>query len=372
MKISPVRLLLKTLLLFLAFNLALGLLGPLPVGKLSIYNSLAPGRERLPFGETPRESYNLSLYDLDAMFASLKLAGSPIAAAGSPKPTDEFRVFVAGDSSVWGVLLRPEQTLAARLNAQNLRSADGRLMRFYNLGYPTLSLTKDAMLLKEARRYQPDLVIWLVTLQSFPRARQLESPLTANNPGPVLALGTCCGLQVRAGDPAFVRADFWQNTLIGQHRPLADWLRLQFYGLMWGATGVDQAYPADYAPAQRDLAADPSFNGWKGPTLPTDELALDALQAGIQAAGAPVLLVNEPILISQGKNSAVRYNFYYPRWAYDQYRAWLGEQCRAQGWRCLDAWDAVPQEQFTNSAIHLTPPGEDLLAEMIARQVEQR
>jgi lysophospholipase L1-like esterase len=43
------------------------------------------------------------------------------------------------------------------------------------------------------------------------------------------------------------------------------------------------------------------------------------------------------------------------------------ERAAAHGWNFLDLWDLVPQEQFTDSAIHLTPAGEGLLAEKIAQ-----
>ncbi|MCZ7670394.1 MAG: hypothetical protein M5U34_26160 [Chloroflexi bacterium] len=43
------------------------------------------------------------------------------------------------------------------------------------------------------------------------------------------------------------------------------------------------------------------------------------------AGDVPVLLINEPMFISSGRNSDLRYNAFYPRWAYDQYREMLGE-----------------------------------------------
>jgi hypothetical protein len=49
-------------------------------------------------------------------------------------------------------------------------------------GLPDPVAGKDLMLLEEAMQYQPDLVIWLVTLESFPLDRQLDSPIAANNP----------------------------------------------------------------------------------------------------------------------------------------------------------------------------------------------
>jgi hypothetical protein len=364
--------LLKALLLFVVFNLVFA---AWPVaaslGRISAYNLLFPGRPRFPFGEDPAVSYNLSLYNLDAMFASHVLADGP-------KPASEYRVLLVGDSSVWGTLLRPQDTLAGQLNAAGLTSCDGRRVRFYNLGYPTLSLTKDLMVLSLAMSYpqgafgQPDLVIWLVTLESFPRNVQLSSPIVANNPALVDGLIQKYGLKLDPNDPALVKPTFWQDTIIGQRRSLADLLRLQLYGVMWAATGIDQDYPQQYTPAQRDFNTDQSFNNWQPPQLPLDQLSFDVLAAGLRAAGpkTPVLLVNEPILISSGKNSDIRYNFYYPRWAYDQYRAALADKSRQAGWNLLDLWNLEAEQQFTNSAIHLTLAGEALLAQRLSAAVQ--
>ena len=103
-----------------------------------------------------------------------------------------------------------------------------------------------------------------------------------------------------------------------------------------------------------------------GPQLDPALVAYDVLGAGIKLASpVPLLLVNEPILVSSGKNSAIRYDFYYPRWAYDAYRTQLAAQAAAANWHYLDLWNLVPEDQFTNSAIHLTPAAETTLAETI-------
>jgi hypothetical protein len=57
------------------FNFAFVLVDLDSLGRISLYNRLFPGRERFPFGET-REAYNLSLYNVEAMFASHVLAGT--------------------------------------------------------------------------------------------------------------------------------------------------------------------------------------------------------------------------------------------------------------------------------------------------------
>jgi hypothetical protein len=164
----------RALLLFLAFDLLFALVNPLPaLGRISIYNGIIPGRARLPFGEQPGLAYNLSLYSLEAMFASHEVSRA--------KASGEYRVLVVGDSSVWGTLLTPEQTLTGHINAGSYRSADGRTIRAYNLGYPTITLTKDLLLLSRLCQYQPDMIIWLVTLEAFPRTKQLTSPILQNN-----------------------------------------------------------------------------------------------------------------------------------------------------------------------------------------------
>jgi hypothetical protein len=347
------RVILKALLLFVIANLLLGAWVDPHLGRLSAYNSVFPGRPRFPFGETPREAYNFSLFDLDAMFAAHVFSARSAA--------KEYRVILIGDSSVWGTLLHPDETLAGQLDAFHLTAGDGRPVHFYNLGYPTISLTKDLLLLDRALRDRPDLVIWLTTLEAFPREKQLSVPLLQNNPRLTADLLARYRLNLpgASAQPAFI-----DRTLIGRRKDLADLIRLQFYGVLWAATGVDQVYPLDYPRAQVDLEADATFHGKTDLTV--EDLAMDVLAAGQSAAGkTPIILVNEPIMLSTGANSSIRYNFYYPRRAYDQYRTYLGEQVKNIGMEYLDAWDIVPQQEFTNSAIHLNPQATTRLAQKI-------
>ena len=246
---------------------------------------------------------------------------------------------------MWGTLLRPADTLAGKINALGL-TCGGLPVHAYNLGYPTISVTKDLMVLQQAMDYHADQVVWMTTLEGMLRAEQLRSPILANNAERARDLIARYGLRLDPNDPAFVNPTFLEKTIVGARRPLADLLRLQFYGVMWGATGIDQVYDWDPArdAAQRDFKPDPSFHGLTGPTLDKNLLALDVLAAGVKLSGSvPLTLVNEPILVSSGQNSDIRYNFYYPRWAYDAYRVQLAEQAKASGWRYLDLWDLVPE-----------------------------
>ena len=353
-EIKLFNILIKGLTLFIIINLIFAVWQP-KMGQFSAYNVIFPGRERLPFGENSAESYNLSLFDLNAMFTSHVISGVP-------KNDNEFRVVLIGDSSVWGTLLKPQETLAGQLNSAKI-SACRKNVRVYNLGYPTISLTKDVLMLSYGMKYEPDLVIWLTTLEAFPVEKQISSPIVANNQETLNSLQNRYGLEFDPNDPAFLKHSSW---IIGNRRALADIIRLQIYGVMWAATGIDQVYPTDYERAQTDLEADEKFHEAQPPMLDAKSLAMNALVTGIRVIGdTPVMIVNEPMLISSGENSNIRYNFFYPRWAYNQYRDMMAELSQKNNWNYIDLWDLVPANEFTNSAIHLTPTGESLLAEKL-------
>jgi hypothetical protein len=346
--------LLKALALFLAINAVFAAFDFLPaLGRLSLYNRILPGRVRLPYGEDPAADFNLSLFNLEAMFASHEVS--------APPETGEFRVVLIGDSSTWGFLLPPEETLAARINGEF-----GGGVHVFNLGYPTMSAAKDLLMLSRAMTYEPDLIIWLVTLESLPQTRQLDSPILQHNPAAVRALIGEYGLAQDADDPRLIDPAWWERTLAGERRELADLMRLQLYGALWAATGADQAIGADFDPPQWDLAADEGFHGLEPPVLKEADLAFDVLSAGRKmAGGVPLWVVNEPIFLSRGLNSDIRYNFFYPRWAYDDYRLLLADWCGVRSVACFDFWNLIPPEEFSNSAIHRTPHGEEILAEKL-------
>ena len=205
------RLLLKVAALFLLFNLLFAALFPLEfLGRLSLYNSLLPGRDRLPYGEVPAESYNLSLNNIPAMLASHQV--------NQAKAPDEFRVLVIGDSGTWGWLLDPADTLAGQLNAAGLTTADGRSVVAYNLGHPLMALSKDLLLLDAALAAEPDLILWPVTLQSLPREQQLVPPLVQENPERMRRLIDEFDIKLDPDDDRFVDPDLLARTIVGQRR----------------------------------------------------------------------------------------------------------------------------------------------------------
>lgn len=365
-----IRVVIKAALLFGLCNLIYIATNPLArLDQVALYNHVLPGRPRFAYGQNPPEAYNLTLTRLEALFASHEISATP-------KAEDEYRVILLGDSSVWGWLLTVDQTLSACLNQAPWQTADGRQVVAYNLGYPILNVTKDLLILEAAMDYQPDMVVWLVTLVSLYPQDQLDHAIVTANPDRLKALDQQFNLRLPLAelppDPG------WQErTIYAQRRELADWWRYQVYGLAWWATGVDHRNPRFFTPVQEHLSGGTVlFDGkaatiYAEPTLLTEEdLAVQVIDAGITRAaevGAETVIINEPIYRSSGIGSDVRYNFYYPRWAYDQYRELMAQQ----PWQYADLWDVALNDEFTDSSLHLTPAATCDLAGRIGEIIVQ-
>jgi hypothetical protein len=186
---------------------------------------------------------------------------------------------------------------------------------------------------------------------------QLNTPLIINNP---LVLNNVIDEYQLAYPKANI--DLFDYTITGQKRNLADIFRLQLYGALWAGSGIDQAYPENYIPAQRDFKPDYSYKNITNNQMNVDDLATDViLKTVLGFQDTDFILINEPILISSGKNSNIRYDFYYPRWAYDEYRNIVKSVLEQSAIKYYDFWDLVPESEFTNSAIHLSNAGEEML-----------
>lgn len=356
-----IRVVIKALVLFAVANLIFAISNPLPtLGHITIYNWLAPGRDRLPYWESDA-SYNVGIYSIEAMFSSHKIS--------QPKRSDEYRVVVVGDSSVWGILLNNSDTLTGNLNKAQIKIGNKRLVA-YNIGHPVMSVTKDLMLLEYALNYQPDLIVWPVTLEAMPYPKQLDVPLAQNNAPRIRSLISRFNLKLNPNDSRFVDPDFWERTIIGQRRNLADWWRLQLYGINWATTDIDQVNEP-YKLRSNDLKADVTWQGFKPETsFQANDIALDVLNAGHKLAGnISVLIINEPIFIADGSNSDVRYNFWYPKWAYDHYRDLLAQAAENEHWNYVDLWDRIAPDDFTDNPVHMNPHGSQEMSQLVGQAI---
>ena len=368
--VRPLQVLLKAAFLFIVLNIIYALVDP-PVGKLSLYNRLLPGRLRFPYEQEPAFysiGYNAPVYeDFDAMFGAHVIS--------SRKPRDEFRLILLGDSATWGIGVQAHETLSEQINRLQIKTCDGRNVRAYNLGYPMPFLMRDAMILDKAMEYKPDMVLWLVTLYSL-EPKKAETYFILPHAERYQRLVSVYNLtSSHLAEPVTERT-FWNQTIIGERRRLKNIILTQMLGFLWAGTGIDnhEGLQPWTAPLSPDVSDQLDYEGWhpdeSGDLL--NSLRLDVLYAGFKIAEeAPVVLVNEPIFIAEGKNHDLRYNAFYPRWAYDEYRHWMLEWTDREGIDWLDYWNALPSTGFIDQNFHRSSVGEKEFAKLLVPEIRK-
>jgi hypothetical protein len=353
-EVNPVRVLVKALCLFVLINFLYVLIDP-QVSQASAYTSIFPGRTRLPFGISG-DPYAVTVEDVDAMFASHLIS--------SPKGSNEFRILLIGDSSIWGEGLGAYEVISEQWNQLGLGCSD-KTIEAYNLGYPHPSVIKDLVLLDKAVAYEPDLVIWFVTLNTL--ISQRVNPFLVANRERTLNVLTSYDIHFKQSKKLMEDGPgFYERTLVGQRSDLARQIKLQALGILWTATRSDTNTLAQNAPPNFDVGDNPRYRGMEPSEDISDLLLFSALTAGHNLADTvPVLVVNEPIYIAKETLATVRYNVVYPRWVYDQYREVFQSQAQSAGWNYLDLWNTVPREYFLDGGLHLSAAGERLLIEKL-------
>ncbi|MBN2117077.1 MAG: hypothetical protein JW730_10920 [Anaerolineales bacterium] len=368
-EVHPLRVVVKAALLFAALNVLFALVNP-PVGKITLYNSIVPGRLRFPYEQEPkfyRVGYNAPVYeDFDAMFGAHIISRK--------KPVHEFRLVLLGDSSTWGISVQAEETLSEQINRLNIQTCDGRIVRVYNLGYPMSFPTRDLLILDKAMEYQPDMVLWLITLSTL-QPKNAETYFILPHTERYLHLAQTYGLRLSHFLQPAPKPSLWNRTIIGQRARLKNIVLTQAFGILWAATGIDShvSVQPEPSPPSLDIRDDLDYEG----RLPEeasalfDGLMMDVLSTAFDVADAvPVVLVNEPIFVAAGQDHLVRYNEFYPHWVFDEYRQFMFEWAEEQDHSLLDYWNALPPDDFADQYFHRNPSGEKHFAELLAPAIK--
>jgi hypothetical protein len=361
--IHPARVLGKALLLFVVINLVYAVIRPSPGWFLVLRRA---DYERFPALWIPDVHNDGSVSIAREMFSNMDLLyASHIATR--PRLADEYRVFIFGDSSVWGTALHSHETLAGQINKLDLHTCSGQRVIAYNLGYPSNSATKDLLFMQRARQYQPDLNIWLFSMLAFQNIRQ-DVPFVVDNPLGMQELMSTYGLPHDASKLALPHDSFGDATIVGRRRDLNLLIRLQASSLLLGTLGIDDPrIMYEYGIHVQDTPrAEQDFFGILPPADLHQHLAFETLPVAAAITGGKIIYVGEPIEISSGEYSSISYNSFFPRWIYDQFREIVTGMSVEGGWLYLDLWDLVPAEQFTTSIFHLNPQGEAILAARLA------
>jgi len=224
-------LLLRTALFFVAANVVFAAVDPMPqLSRASLYNRVFPGRDRLPFLGV-EGVFSPTTHDIDAMFASHKIAVPPTA--------DEFRVVLVGDSTVRGAGMHATETYAGRLDAARLRAPDGRRMRFYSLGNVNSSVLRDALVIEKALQFEPDLILWFVVMQTLNDKNLLGQELVRSNHAAVQRFADRHAVQI---DGLSAPPETWfDRTIVGRRHRLKQIIALQLSGVMWTISGLESS-----------------------------------------------------------------------------------------------------------------------------------
>jgi hypothetical protein len=352
----PWRVLVKGIVLYVIFEAIFLYIDPSPA-YLNIYSIPALKWERFPFRAEPMHEYMaLDVGILDTLFASHVIS--------EPKETDEFRVILLGDSATWGAPLPADGALSSQINALDLTCGD-RHVRAYNLAYPEPSALKDIVILDHALPYEPDLVIWSVTLLTLTTDLADEHPLFVTEEGEVHGITSQLAILKGKFPAQSLKQDFVHGQ-ISIYRTL----RFQSFFPIQLALGTR----TDEFPVMgTQLSDDLIFANLEPPVLEKNDVATEYVNHFLVLAGEiPVVVMNEPITVIEGvPNSDVRYNSYYPRWAYDGYREYMNSAAAQGGWHYLDYWNAFGSEYFADTPLHLTRAGNVHLAGMLAPTITE-
>ena len=360
------RVLVKALVLLLIFDaaqIALDLAGTLD--RALLYRSFTPPTERLGLANQIGDPI---WWTLDPLLDAHQIA--------QPKAPDEFRLIFLGDSATFCLYCRSNEAIPSLFTQLNA-TRNGKRVIGYNLAYPGSDWLKDILILKHALKYQPDAIVWLVTAKGAGDQPLPQEPdahlITRLNAAELPALAKQYNLNTWETQ-RYAAADAWYRSSIFTHGGrYRDWLILM--ARSWRNRVLDPA---------RDLSQEYLLPGESVTTKPVQSIAeinstlpgygmfpnrqWDLLLAGQQMANdtqVPLLVVNEPIYVANGRNTDVNYNSFYERNLYDRFRAALTDFTQQHSMSYLDLWNFLPAEDFSNTSLHYNLDGNRLVAQHI-------
>ena len=300
---------------------------------------------------------------------------------------DEVRVFLAGNSAVYGFPLPAEESLSGVLNR---RFNDNHIgAHVFNLAAVLTYQLKDALILHESIPYRPDLIVYAVSLAEFehyPGSPKDFADLSewtwrslveffASNRNAVLAFageqppGLSEPLETYRQFLMTPAARLSRSTARGQVGAL-----IRAIARAHAETLLRRALPdlpvAPLASAGRQTTYDcekitrerePLYRHWQDWNIIA---FLERLQASTRA---PVLVVNWPVAHEPVGDC---YNVRYPAAALQAYDEWLRAETEKRGLRYLDLQQLLPAEDFIDS-LHVTAEGQRKIASAISPDLER-
>jgi len=289
---------------------------------------------------------------------------------------DEPRAILIGNSAVFGHPLPAAAALGGRLN--QLLAVHGVPGRVYNLGWVNAYELRDAVILNAALDYQPDLIIYPLTLADFQHgAPSLFEPIAA-----FFASNDSAVRDLARARPAGLEEPFdrYESAYAHGWRAQGYWARLRDLGTLartaaqtnatalarwadptlrppvYGTTGRVKTYDCLEVTEREEL----TYRDWQSWNV----LAyLDQLRA---SSGVQVLVVNWPVAYEP---VGACFNARHSAAAIEEFNRWLRAECAARNLPFVDLHDLLAADQFFDS-IHPIAEGHRRIAEQLAPAVE--
>ncbi len=291
------------------------------------------------------------------------------------KEPDELRVLLFGNSAVYGYPLPAEQSVAGLLNAHFDES--GVPAHIFNLAMVTPYQVRDAIMMREALPFAPDVIVYPVTLAEFRHLAPMPDPVAAR-----FFSMNAAALQRAVDDPpAGLEEPLGiYRTWLTKWRNQRHWNdQLRDLGLYarraaraW-AEAVSATFnsptPAfqpppnarrtayDCATAEKGYQADRDWKKWN---------ILAYLEDLQRTHGIRILVVHWPIAHEPvGKC----YSFRFTDAAVHDFSDWLRAETAQRGLAYLDLRDLLPPDLFVDS-LHVTAAGHVRIADALARVLD--
>lgn len=294
----------------------------------------------------------------------------------SPTAPGELRVALFGNSAVYGLATRAEQTFGGLLNQHF--AADGVPAHLYNLAFVVPYQVRDAVIIHEMLAYDPDVFVYPITLADFFHVAPLPYPLVVQfferNRGTVAALANTAPIGLaepfKLYGASFARhpTRFWWYD---SFREAGAFLRLgaqahaQYIteritspAPLPSADGSRGGAPYDCQRVKRNQTT--VFRNWETWNI------LAYLQHLRETRHIEVLIINWPVSHEPIDEC---YNAGYTNDALAEYDRWLADEVARRGLHYLDLQNLLPPGEFIDSR-HVTAAGHQRIAEAVARTLD--
>jgi hypothetical protein len=357
--INPLKLILKSLFLFVILNILFAYLFP-NIAQFSLVGYIFPRLDQFPIYvrySDPQANHGIgiqNIFDVDVLFGMHAIFESK-------KSEKDYRVFFIGDSRT------RNGGVDSALNSARLKTCNSKTIHVYNFGYFGASIIQDLLLLQEAMKYNPDLIVWSISPEAL-----LGEPkdFARANPDRLLNLVNTYNLPIAQNRLPKSNTSFIKSSIIGRRQQLMLQVRLNLdYWILGNALdGNNQTVnPILFKDAsllqsktlQENLnqmeQTSEIINGAvkvapkvtpKATPKATPIYLFDALATGeMMAHNVPIILINVPKIINR---SGAQENA--------RYRNLLTGVNAEHRWAYLDLWDSIPKSEYLDG-VHWTSAG---------------